>query len=66
MNIRFITFKGEKHLRAEDVAELLREFGATEETDVRIRLETLASSLLTPRGIRHEKSCGRGNLRTGR
>ncbi len=48
MNIRFITYKGVKYLRSEDVAKVLRELGSTEETDVRTRIETLASSLLTP------------------
>ncbi len=47
MNVRFITHKGVKYLRVEDIVDVLRELGATEETDTRKRIETLASSLLT-------------------
>ena len=45
MNVRFIKYNGTKYLRAEDISELLLEFGATEETDVRLRLAELASSI---------------------
>ncbi len=48
-NVRFITYDLTQYLRVEDVAELLLEFGSTEETDVRTRIEALASSLLSRR-----------------
>jgi major membrane immunogen (membrane-anchored lipoprotein) len=44
--VRYIAHKGVSYLRAEDVADTLREMAATEETDVRKRLEALASELL--------------------
>lgn len=46
IDIRFIEINGVKYLRMEDVAKLLLEFGATEETDVRTRLGALVSSLV--------------------
>jgi hypothetical protein len=45
MNVKFVVVDGVKYLKAEDVAELLMELGATEETDVRTRIEELSVSL---------------------
>jgi hypothetical protein len=48
MDVRFVAVKGVKYLRAEDVAEYLREVAATEPTDTRERLETAADNLTEP------------------
>lgn len=45
MNVRYVVVKGEKYLRAEDVANYLRELASTEETDTRNRLCAAAQSL---------------------
>lgn len=45
MNVRTVTVKGVKYIRAEDVAEYIREMAATETTDTRDRLETAARNL---------------------
>lgn len=45
MNVRVIEIRGVKYLRAEDVARLLRELGATEATDVCDRLNEMANNL---------------------
>ena len=45
MDIRFISLKGTTYLKRVDVVEYLRELAATEETDVRNRIEE-ASKLL--------------------
>jgi len=42
LNVRTVTVRDVKYIRAEDVAEYLRELAATEETDVRERLEQAA------------------------
>lgn len=44
-NIRTVTARGVRYLRAEDVATLLREIGSTEATDVRNRLYQMANNL---------------------
>jgi hypothetical protein len=43
--VRTITVKGNTYIRVEDVANLLMDFGATEETDVRNRLRELAQQI---------------------
>jgi len=48
-NIRTIIWHNRKYARLDDIAELLREVAATEETDVRNRLNELADNL-------HEKN----------
>jgi len=45
-NIRTVTVKDVKYLRAEDVAEYLLELAATEETDTRNRIEQAARNLI--------------------
>lgn len=45
VDLRFVRANGNVYLRNEDVARLLREIGATEETDVRNRLEQAAQSV---------------------
>jgi len=45
-NFRVIDVKGAKYLRAEDVAEYVRNLGSTEETDVRNRLDQAAKHLV--------------------
>ncbi len=47
-NIRFVEVKGVKYLRAEDVAEMIRDMAATEETDVRNRFHAVAAELTAP------------------
>jgi hypothetical protein len=52
-HFRTVTVRGVVYLRAEDVAEHLRELGATEETDTRRRLNEAAENvrkLSTQRG----------------
>lgn len=46
-NIRCVDVRGVRYLRIDDVVALLRELGATEETDVRRRLDTAANNLVT-------------------
>lgn len=43
--IRFVRVGGVVYLRAEDVADFITELGATEETDVRTRLEAAAHNI---------------------
>lgn len=43
--MRYVTVGAVRYLRIDDVATLLRELGATEETDVRNRLEQAARNL---------------------
>ena len=45
VNLRFIVHKGVKYLRAEDVAEYLREIAGDRETDTRDHLEQAARAL---------------------
>lgn len=45
MNIHVLNYKGIKYLRAEDVAEYIRDLAATEETDTRNRLEIVAREM---------------------
>ena len=45
VRMRFVVVKGARYLRAEDVAEYLRELGGAEETDVRERIDTAAELL---------------------
>lgn len=49
MNLRIITVRDVKYIRAEDVAEYIRELAATEETDTRNRLEQAAANLEAPK-----------------
>lgn len=42
---RYIKTHGTKYLRLEDVCDLLREFGGSEETDVRNRIDELIINL---------------------
>ena len=44
--LRVVTVRGVAYLRAEDVADYLRNLAATEETDTRRRLMTAAENLL--------------------
>jgi hypothetical protein len=44
-NVRYVTVRGVRYLRIEDVADIIRELGATEETDVRNRLDEAARNL---------------------
>ena len=46
VNVRFVTVRGVRYLRVEDVTELLLEFAATEETDVRDRMDVLVRNIL--------------------
>ena len=50
-DVRFIKFKGATYLRREDVVEVIETVSATEETDVRWRLEKLYRLLA---GVGHE------------
>ncbi len=50
-DVRFIEFKGATYLRREDVVAVIETVSATEETDVRWRLEKLYRNLA---GIGHE------------
>lgn len=43
--LRTITVRGTTYARVEDIADLIEEFGVTEETDVRVRAETLAANV---------------------
>jgi hypothetical protein len=45
VNVRFVTVRGVRYLRVDDVAGLLRDLGATEATDVRNRLDKAARNL---------------------
>ena len=45
LKLRFVRQGNAIYVRTEDVAALLREFGATEETDVRKRCEELAADM---------------------
>lgn len=47
-NVRFVTVKGVRYLRDEDVSALINDVGATEPTDTRTRLEELARNILKP------------------
>ncbi len=44
--LRYVVVKGVAYLRAEDVADLIRELGGGEETDVRNRLNEAAENVL--------------------
>ena len=44
-NIRHVNIKGITYLRAEDVVSYIQEIAATEETDVRNRLNEAANNL---------------------
>jgi hypothetical protein len=50
-NMRYVKTKDAVYFRAEDVAALLRELGATEETDVRNRLEEAARNVEKPSSV---------------
>jgi hypothetical protein len=45
LNFRFVRVNGNIYARKEDVIECLLEFAATEETDVRNRLEKMAANI---------------------
>jgi hypothetical protein len=45
-NIRFVTYKGTKYLRIDDVINYILELSSGEETDVRQRIESAAKELL--------------------
>jgi len=45
MNLRYVTVHGVRYLRVDDVAAFVRALGATEETDVRTRLDEAAHNL---------------------
>lgn len=47
MDMRFIEVRGVRYLHAEDVVEFIAELGATEETDVRNRLNEAARNIRT-------------------
>jgi hypothetical protein len=47
--LRFVEVRGTRYIRAEDVAEYIRELGETEETDVRRRLSLAADNILRGR-----------------
>lgn len=50
VKMRFVTIKGVKYLRIEDVVNFIREMaGAEEETDVRNRFNEAASNLMKRR-----------------
>lgn len=55
-NIRYMTLLGARYLHAEDVASFIRKLAATEETDVRTRLEQAATNLVA--GKKMELSAG--------
>jgi hypothetical protein len=44
--LRFVTVRGVRYLRIEDVAAFVRDLGGTEETDVRNRLDEAAAQLM--------------------
>jgi hypothetical protein len=44
-NVRFVTVRGVRYLRAEDVASYLREVAGSEPTDTRERLQAAAARL---------------------
>ena len=46
INLRAVTYKGRVYLETHDVVDLLRDFGGTEETDVRRRVEELCCNIL--------------------
>ncbi len=46
VKVRTVRIKNNLYIRIEDVAELIREFAATEETDVRNRADDLVHNLL--------------------
>ena len=48
LNVRFVTVRGIRYIRAEDVADLIEDVAATEATDVRERLKKLSHSILHP------------------
>lgn len=47
--VRFVTVKGVRYLRVEDVAAYILELGGGEETDVRNRMKQAASALIAAR-----------------
>ena len=44
-HIRFVTVNGKKYLFVDDVAVVIKEVAATEETDTRNRLNALANNI---------------------
>ena len=48
INVRFVTVKGTQYIRAEDVADVIETIGASEDTDVRKRLEMVAYNIRHP------------------
>jgi hypothetical protein len=44
-NVKTVAYKGSVYLLREDVAKFLREIAATEENDVRVRLEKAADNV---------------------
>jgi hypothetical protein len=46
IKVRTVNIRGAVYIRAEDVANYIREFASTEETDVRTRANTAADNLL--------------------
>lgn len=53
MNVRYVTIKGVRYLRADDVATYINELAGAEETDVRDRLTEASVNMLG--GAREEK-----------
>jgi hypothetical protein len=51
---RYIKTHGTKYLRIEDVCDLLREFGGSEEIDVRNRINELIRNLTESKDINGE------------
>ena len=47
IHVRYVIVKGSRYLRQEDVARMILEVAATEEVDVRRRLEELVRNLDT-------------------
>jgi len=44
-NLRYVVVRGVRYLHVEDVADFLRDLGATEAADVRNRLDTAARNM---------------------
>ncbi len=45
LNVRFVTVKGKKYLRAEDVAQMFINISDTEPTDTQRRLDEMAETV---------------------
>lgn len=52
LKVKMIRYKGNKYILVEDVADLIKYFGSTEETDVRNRADELANNVLNMKIIK--------------